>query len=151
MIFLLDTDTLIYTIRGLKTTGRNRKHSAIRKRAGCFVDRCKAAQKAGNTLGVSAITISELEYGAHRSGHYQSEIAAVHKVLVPFTAFHFDAVSCSYHYGRIRHELEASGQPIGPMDLLIAANAIALEAILVTNNEEHFRRVSGMQIENWSE
>ena len=151
MIYLLDTDTLIYTIRGLKSTGKKREHTEMRKRAGRIVERCKATHRARDTLGVSAITVSELEYGAQRSDRYDAEISAVQKVLIPFTAFDYDAVSCSYHYGRIRRDLETQGLTIGALDLLIAAQARDLEAILITNNEEHFGRVEGMRIENWSE
>ena len=53
------------------------------------------------------------------------------------------------HYGRIRAQLEAAGQPIGPNDLLIAAHALSLGATMVTDNEREFSRVSGLAIENW--
>jgi predicted nucleic acid-binding protein len=53
------------------------------------------------------------------------------------------------HYGRLRSELEKRGSPIGAYDLLIAAHAIALRLILVTNNVREFRRVSGLRLENW--
>lgn len=53
------------------------------------------------------------------------------------------------HYARIREHLERGGTPIGPNDLLIAAHAAALDAILVTDNEREFRRVPGLQVENW--
>jgi tRNA(fMet)-specific endonuclease VapC len=52
-------------------------------------------------------------------------------------------------YGRIRADLEAAGRPIGPNDLLIAAQALALEIPLVTANEAEFRRVGGLTVENW--
>ena len=52
-------------------------------------------------------------------------------------------------YGRLRTSLERHGERIGAHDMLIAAHAIALGAILVTNNEKEFRRVKGLRIENW--
>ena len=52
-------------------------------------------------------------------------------------------------YGRIRAELEAAGTPIGPNDLLIAAHALAVDAVLVTANTREFLRVPGLQVENW--
>lgn len=53
------------------------------------------------------------------------------------------------HYAALRTHLTAAGTPIGPNDTLIAAHALALDAILVTDNEEKFRRVPGLQVENW--
>ncbi len=52
-------------------------------------------------------------------------------------------------YGNIRALLEANGTPIGAMDMLIAAHARSLGAVLVTNNEKHFNRVKGLKVENW--
>ena len=73
----------------------------------------------------------------------------MHKVLTPFDLYAFDAVSCPEHYGRLRHELEAKGQTIGSMDMLIAAQAMALNAAPVTNNDAHFSRVAGLRVVNW--
>jgi tRNA(fMet)-specific endonuclease VapC len=146
MIYLLDTDMLIYMVRGLKAHGRQRGQ---RQRAVQLVQRCRAAQTTGHELGLSALTVAELEFGAHRSGNYGAEIAAVRKVLSPFEAYDFDAVACAANYGRIRHELEKNGTMIGSMDLLIAAHAVSLDAILITNNVAHFSRVSGLRVENW--
>ena len=55
----------------------------------------------------------------------------------------------SAHYGDIRRSLEARGTPIGQNDLWIAAQARSLDAALVTDNEEEFRRVEGLRVENW--
>jgi tRNA(fMet)-specific endonuclease VapC len=145
MIYVLDTDTLIYMIRGLKPTARPEQ----RERAQELVERCRQAQKDGHAVGVSAITVSELEYGAQKSGRYEDEIAAVAKILMPFEAYDFEAVSCAPPYGRIRHELEQAGQTIGAMDLLIAAHALSLEATVVTNNLSHFQRVPGLKVTDW--
>jgi tRNA(fMet)-specific endonuclease VapC len=100
-------------------------------------------------VGLSAVTISELEFGARRSGDYEAEVAAVRKVLAPFDLYDYDAVLCPQHFGRIRAELEARGATIGSMDLLIAAHALALDATLVTNNDAHFSRVAGLRVVNW--
>jgi len=100
-------------------------------------------------VGLSAVTVSELEFGARHSGNYDDEIAAVSKVLTPFELYEYDAISCPRHYGRIRHELETTGQAIGSMDLLIAAHAFALGATLVTNNDAHFSCVGGLKVVNW--
>ncbi|HJT76729.1 MAG TPA: type II toxin-antitoxin system VapC family toxin [Gemmataceae bacterium] len=146
MIFLLDTDTLIYMVRGLKATGRQQGR---RQRALDLVGRCRQAQKEGHAVGVSAITVSELEFGARKGGRYEDEIAAVTKILAPFDIYDYAAVPCGRHYGHVRHELERAGQAIGAMDLLIAAHALSLDATLVTNNLAHFRRVPGLKATDW--
>jgi tRNA(fMet)-specific endonuclease VapC len=146
MIYLLDTDLLIFLVRGLKATARRQRH---RQQAGTLLERCRQVQAAGDSVGLSAVTVSELEFGARNSGKYEDEIAAVGKVLTPFDLYDYDAVSCPAHYGRIRHELETAGQTIGSMDILIAAHALALGAALVTNNDAHFSRVAGLKVVNW--
>lgn len=150
MIFLLDTDITIFLIRGLKTKRKSKHHLEMHDRAVHIVKHCKVAQSKGDSVGLSAITVSELEYGARRSGNYESEIAAVRKILTPFDLCDYDAVVCSKHYGRIRHEVESAGVAIGALDLYIAAHAFAMNATLVTNNERHFRRVNDLRVENWA-
>jgi tRNA(fMet)-specific endonuclease VapC len=68
---------------------------------------------------------------------------------LPFEVLSFDS-GAAVEYGTIRHTLEKAGLPIGPMDMLIAAHALAADVCLVTNNEREFTRVSGLRIENWS-
>ncbi len=145
MIYLIDTDMLIFMIRGLKSG----KRPAQRQRARLLVERCRQANLAGDSVGLSALTVSELEFGAQNSGDYESEIEAVRKVLTPFDVFDFDGTLCPAHYGRVRHELEQKGLTIGAMDLLIAAHACALNATLVSNNLHHFSRVEGLRTVNW--
>jgi tRNA(fMet)-specific endonuclease VapC len=145
MIHLLDTDLLIYMIRGLKSARR----PSQRQRALALAERCRSIQTAGDSVGLSAVTVSELEFGARNSGQDDTEIAAVRKVLLPFDIYDYDSVSCPAHYGQIRHELETKGVAIGSMDLLIAAHAIALDATLVSNNLAHFSRVTGLRTANW--
>jgi tRNA(fMet)-specific endonuclease VapC len=147
MIYLLDTDTLIFMIRGLKG---GRRHPSRRARATALVKRCQLAQKAADTVGVSAITISELEFGARNSDSYEKEMEAVHKILRPFDTFDYETVDCPVQYGRIRHDLQIEGRPIGSMDLMIAAHALSLDATVVTNNSSHFARIKGLKTVNWS-
>lgn len=145
MIYLLDTDLLIYLVRGLKSTRR----PVQRHRAAALLERCRQTQAAGDWVGLSAVTVSELEFGARNSGQYATEMIAVRKVLTPFELYDYDAVACPDHYGRIRNELEEQGATIGSMDLLIAAHALALGATLVSNNLAHFGRVRGLLTANW--
>jgi tRNA(fMet)-specific endonuclease VapC len=146
VLYMLDTDMIIFMLRGLKASARQR---ARRDKALALVARCQEAQAKGDVVGLSAITISELEFGAYNSGDYDTEIVAVRKILTPFEVFDYDRASCPAHYGRIRHELEQAGQAIGAMDLLIAAHTLALAATLVTNNLAHFQRISGLTVTRW--
>jgi tRNA(fMet)-specific endonuclease VapC len=145
LIYLLDTDTLIFMIRGLKSSRRPTQ----RKQAHELVDRCQRQQAAGDSIGLSAMTISELEFGDQYSDRYEEDVVVVRKLLTPFEIYDYDSVSCPLQYGRIRHQLEAKGVTIGSMDLLIAAHALALDATLVTNNLQHFSRIVGLKMANW--
>lgn len=146
MLFVLDTDMVIFMVRGLKATTRQR---ARRDKALALVERCRQAQADGDVVALSAVTVSELEFGARNSGQYDDEIAAVQKILLPFEILDYDGTACPHHCGRIRHELEQAGQAIGAMDLLIAAHALAHSATLVTNNLAHFQRVQGLSVVRW--
>jgi tRNA(fMet)-specific endonuclease VapC len=146
VLYVLDTDMLIFMLRGLRATARQRGR---RERALALVGRCREAQANGDEVGLSAITVSELEFGAYNSSDYDAEIVAVRKLLTPFEILDYDGATCPRHYGRVRHELEQAGQTIGAMDLLIAAHVLALAATLVTNNLAHFQRVSGLSVVRW--
>jgi tRNA(fMet)-specific endonuclease VapC len=151
MIYLLDTDTLIYMVRGLKIVAPKNESQRERFRlAGKIAAHCRRQQSLGHEIGLSAITVAELEFGAQHSGNYEKEIAAVRKILMPFVCCEFDATDCAESYGRVRHALERAGKNIGAMDLLIAAHALALSATLVTNNAAHFSRVPGLKCANWT-
>jgi tRNA(fMet)-specific endonuclease VapC len=146
VLYILDTDMVIFMLRGLKAPARQR---ARRDKALGLVARCRQAQASGDVVGLSAITVLELEFGAYNSGDHATEIVAVRKILTPFEVFGYDGATCPAHYGRIRYELEQAGQAIGAMDLLIAAHALALAATLVTNNLTHFQRISGLSVTRW--
>lgn len=145
MIYLLDTDALIDLIRGLKASSRQK----ARERALAVLQHCQQSQKEGHLVGVSAITTSELEFGAQRSGRYPEESRAIQKILAPFEIYDYIALECSPHYGRIRHLLEKDTCPIGSMDLLIASHALGLNATLVTSNLRHFSRVPDLRLKDW--
>ena len=147
MLYLLDTDTVIFMVRSSK----RRKTSVDYKKSRRLIDRARAELEAGERVGISAITRAELEYGAAKSIDPVKERAAVDKILAPFDEFDFDAGACALHYGAIRVELERAGELIGAMDLLIAAHARALKATLVSNNTRHFKRVKDAKVENWAE
>lgn len=100
-------------------------------------------------LCISVITAAELRYGCAKKGSSKL-LAQVETILAALDILPFD-VPADSDYGGIRAELEAAGKTIGPNDLLIAAHASALKATLVTANVEEFRRVRGLEIENWVE
>ncbi len=99
-------------------------------------------------VAISSVTMAELEYGVTKSGKPEQNRDALTEFTTPLEIVQFDAVA-AYHYGQIRAYLELRGTPIGSMDMLIAAHAISLSYILVTNNEREFQRVQGLIIENW--
>jgi tRNA(fMet)-specific endonuclease VapC len=101
------------------------------------------------SVGVSIITVSELEFGAAKSQHPQRNRLALEQFLLPLEILGYDS-SAAAHYGDVRARLEKAGTPIGPLDTLIAAHARSLNIALVTNNVSEFRRVSGLKVEDWT-
>jgi len=99
-------------------------------------------------IGISAITLSELEYGAAKSAQPKKNREALEAFISPIDVAAYDRRATEV-YGRIRAALEKRGRPIGAMDLLIAAHALSLGVRLVTNNEREFKRVPGLRVENW--
>jgi tRNA(fMet)-specific endonuclease VapC len=102
----------------------------------------------GGSVVISIITLAELEFGAEASQHPAKNWGAVQQFCLGVDILPFDRDAAAI-YGRLRATLKRTSQTIGPMDLLIAAHALAKEAILVTNNEREFLRVPGLAIENW--
>ena len=98
-------------------------------------------------VAVSSITGAELAFGVAKSGSARNQ-DALEKFLAPLEVLPFDAAAM-YAYGTLRAELQARGQPIGALDMLIAAHALALPATLVTNNLAEFARVPDLACENW--
>jgi len=105
------------------------------------------AEVGPDAICVSIITAAELRFGCVKKGSakLQSQIEAI---LDSVQVLALD-MPADGQYGRIRAELEAAGTPIGPNDMLIAAHALAQEAVLVTANSGEFSRVRGLQVENW--
>jgi predicted nucleic acid-binding protein len=99
VVYVLDTDMVIFMLRGRKAPARQRVR---RDRALALVARCRKAQAQGDVVGLSVVTVSELEFGACKSGNYDTEIVAVRKILVPFEVFNYEGPNCPAHYGRIR-------------------------------------------------
>ena len=147
MRYLLDTDMMIFMIRALRKPKAN---ASAKRKANRVIQRIKHETAKGVVVGVSAITVSELEYGVANAECSERERRAVYKVLAPFEWYEYESENAPKHYGRVRRELEDKGTPIGAMDLLIAAHALSLGAVLVTNNTSEFGRISGLHCENWT-
>jgi len=132
MRYLLDTNICVYIIK--------RQPPAVVQRL---------RQVDVSEVGISAITLSELLHGVEKSSRPAQNRAALNDFLTPFEMLPYDDRAAEI-YGRIRADLERRGRPIGPLDMLIAAHALSLGAILVTNNTREFRRVPGLAVENWA-
>ncbi len=100
-------------------------------------------------IGISAITVAELEFGIAASKKQNDNFNRLERFLLDFEVIDFDRASAAA-YGPLRSGLQAQGTPIGPMDFLIAAHALALKTTLVTNNTREFQRVPGLRLEDWS-
>lgn len=133
MTHLLDTNTCIYII--------NRKPPAV-------LERFKQLQP--GSLGVSSITVAELKFGVYKSTWVKQNLEALEMFLLPFMIADFDDAAADY-YGKIRASLQTAGTPLGSLDMLIAAHALALEVTLVTNNTREFSAVGGLPLEDWTQ
>ena len=100
-------------------------------------------------VGVSSITLSELEFGIAKSAQPIRNGIALFKFLAPLEIIPYGE-GAAKEYGWIRMELERSGRRIRDLDMLIAAHALSLDCSLVTNNEREFRRVPSLRVENWT-
>jgi tRNA(fMet)-specific endonuclease VapC len=131
-VILLDTNTCIYIInnRPPNVLERFRKY------------------KAGE-VGISSIAASELAFGVAKSGSVKNR-KALDLFLAPLQILPFDS-QCLWFYADLRASLEKQGLAIGPMDTLIAAQAVSIDATLVTNNIKEFMRVPKLKLDNWFE
>ena len=94
------------------------------------------------------VTVLELRQGAEKSQQAAANHARLNLFLAPMRILSFDE-EAALAGARIRAHLERRGTPIGDLDSLIAAHAVARDLILVTNNLREFERVPGLQTENW--
>jgi tRNA(fMet)-specific endonuclease VapC len=128
---MLDTDICIYTIK--------RKPSSVVNR----LEQLKPGE-----LAMSAITFAELVNGAKKSKYVEANMERLNDLGDLIDVRPFDRQAALF-YGSVRSSLEKRGELIGGNDLLIAAHALSLNWTLVTNNENEFRRVEGLRVENW--
>ena len=99
-------------------------------------------------IGVSTITVSELQYGVSKNKNRRLNKQRIEEFLFPLEILPYDEIAASI-YGDIRLQLGKRGEPIGPLDLLIAAHALSRNLVLISNNEKEFKRVKNLKVENW--
>nr|CBX31427.1 Uncharacterized protein HI0947 [uncultured Desulfobacterium sp.] len=131
MMYMIDTDICIYIIKHKPTS---------------VLERLRMLQP--RQLAMSVITFAELMNGARKSQHVEANIAKLNELSELIEIYSFDKKAAVF-YGDVRSALEKKGEIIGSNDLLIAAHALSLNLILVTNNEKEFKRVDGLKLENW--
>jgi len=129
--YLLDTNICIYIIK--------RKPANV-------IERLR--QSRISQVGISSITLSELEYGVAKSLKPVQNQFALTQFLAPMEILSYGG-EAAQQYGRLRAFLEKQGTPIGSLDMLIAAHVLSIDCVLVTNNEKEFRRVPNLKIDNW--
>jgi tRNA(fMet)-specific endonuclease VapC len=130
-MYLLDTNICIYIIK---------KNPAVVLKV--------LKRKSVKDIHVSSITVAELEYGVAKSMYPAKNRLALIEFLSFFHILDFNG-SDAAAFGSIRASLEKKGAIIGPMDLLISAQALARKLVLVTNNSKEFERIDGIRLENW--
>lgn len=132
MKYMLDTNICIYIIKEKPQKVLEKFHSLN------IGDIC-----------ISVITFSELEYGVQKSKYTEKNKIALTSFLSPIEILPFNQ-KAALKYGKIRANLEKQGKIIGAYDLMIGAHALSENLTLITNNENEFKRISELSIENWS-
>ena len=132
MKYLIDTNICIYIIN---------------KRPAAVIEKFKQFEL--GEIGISTITVSELQYGVAKSTYRKKNEVRLEEFLAPLEILTYDQTAARV-YGDIRFQLEKRGRPIGPLDLLIAAHAISQNLVLITNNDKEFKRIKKLKIENWT-
>jgi tRNA(fMet)-specific endonuclease VapC len=130
--YVLDTDTCIYLLNGDQHV------------------KARVAQAGIEAIAVAIVTKGELYFGAYNSSQIDANLARIREFFTEpgpeILPIDEKVMDC---FGKIKAELRRKGQPIGDIDLLIAGVAISRNLKLVTNNTKHFKRVSGIVLENW--
>jgi tRNA(fMet)-specific endonuclease VapC len=130
-MYLLDTNTCIFIKNEKPIQVLNTFHKVIKKK-----------------VYISSITIAELQYGVYNSQNVEKNRISLTEFLAPFDILFFDDNDAEI-FGKIRAKLKREGQIIGPYDMLIAAQALSRDLILVTNNTAEFKRIDNLKLEDW--
>jgi len=129
--FMLDTNMVIYTIKNKPTKVR------------------ETFKKHADQMCISSVTLMELIYGAERSSRPEENLKTIEGLAARLDVLPYEDEAAA-HTGQIRSDLAKVGKPIGPYDNMIAGHARSRGLILVTNNENEFKRVSGLRLINWA-
>ncbi|MEK6777636.1 MAG: type II toxin-antitoxin system VapC family toxin [bacterium] len=130
-MFLLDTDTIIFVLKGHSTATEN----LVRHR--------------NDPMKVSVITLMELYYGAYKSQQITTNLAKIRTLSQSIGVVPMGIESVEL-FGMIKTQLEKKGTPLDDFDLAIASCAMAHNLTLVTSNTKHFQRVDGLKIADWT-
>jgi tRNA(fMet)-specific endonuclease VapC len=130
-MYLLDTDIVIYSLKG---------HSAVKK---------NLERNLHAALKISIVTLMELYYGAYKSQKVASNIGKIKRIedAVEIIALGRESAEIC---AMLKADLEKSGIPLDDFDLILAACALSHDLVLVTNNVKHFQRIQGLKFENWA-
>ena len=129
-MYLLDTDTIIYSLKGNTNIQENLLHHV------------------NDLLQISIITLMELYYGVYKSQHVDANLAKIKTLEQSFEILPTGQETAEI-FGRLKARLELDGNRLDDFDLIIASTALTHNLVLVTNNEKHFERIEGLKLENW--
>ncbi|MBW1752658.1 MAG: type II toxin-antitoxin system VapC family toxin [Deltaproteobacteria bacterium] len=130
-MYLLDTDTIIFSLKG---------HEAIKKNLQKHFE---------EPMKICVITLMELYFGAYKSEKVTGNLAKIRTIENAFEIISTGRESAEI-FGMLKASLEKSGTPLDDFDLIIASCALSHNLILVTNNIKHFDRVEGLRLTNWT-
>jgi len=130
-MYLLDTDTIIFALKGNATVQRNLRDHAR------------------EPLRISAITLMELYYGAHKSQKVASNLGKVRSLEAALEVIPVSQDMAEV-FGVLKAGLEKAGSRLDDFDLIIASCALSHNLILVTNNVKHFEKIEGLKLANWT-
>ena len=129
-MYLLDTDTIIYSLKGDPNVQENLR------------------QHINDILQISIITLMELYYSAYKSQHVDANLAKI-KTLEQSLDILITGQETAEIFGKMKSRLESGGNRLDDFDLIIASIALTHNLVLVTNNEKHFQRIEGLKLEKW--
>jgi len=130
-VYLLDTNICIFI--------KNKKPIHVLERLQRAID---------DPVYISSISVAELQFGVYNSLHIERNRLSLTEFLAPFEVLDFDTNDAE-KFGILRSQLKCEGAMIGPYDMLIAAQALSKNLILVTNNRNEFKRIKHIKIEDW--
>jgi len=128
-MILLDTNIVVAFLNGSKS---------VLKRMRAEIDK----------IALSTLVVAELDYGAKVSEKSEENLEKLYRLVDVVQVIPFD-IECAKIFGTIKSKLRSLGKPAGEVDALIAATAMAHEAILITANKKHFENIEGLRVEIW--